>query len=153
MRILVADDNRDAAQTLATILRLWGHKVEIAFDGPSALTLARHFEPEVALLDIQMPHLNGGDVAFRIRRQSYGKRIAIMAVTATDAHDQCVAQYNGLFDAYLPKPCDLDRLEQLLFKVACSCFRAGEARSAGSESTAIPESATGNLGNVAVAFQ
>ena len=114
MRLLVVDDNEDAANTLATVLRLWGHEVRVAYDGPTALTLARYFEPHVVLLDIQMPNLNGGDVAFRLRRQSSIDRITVIAVSATDPDESCLAQYDGLFEAFFAKPCNLQRLEQFL---------------------------------------
>jgi CheY-like chemotaxis protein len=69
MRVLIGDDNQDAADTLATVLRLWGHDVQVAYDGPSAVVVASCFKPHVALLDIQMPKMNGGEVALRLRQQ------------------------------------------------------------------------------------
>ncbi len=112
MRVLVADDNRDAADTLAMVLRFWGHEVRAVYDGTAALLTARSFKPHVALLDIQMPHLNGGDVAVDLRKHSEGT--FIVALTANDPDDPRLARYDGAFDAFLSKPCDLDHLAELL---------------------------------------
>jgi CheY-like chemotaxis protein len=114
MRVLVADDSRDAADTLATLLRRWGHEVRVAYDGLSALAAARHFKPQVALLDIQMPGMHGGEVARNLRRQAGFERALVVAASATDPDDSRLARYDGVFDAYLRKPYDLDRLEELL---------------------------------------
>lgn len=122
MRILVADDNRDAADTLATLLRLWGHEVRVAYDGLAALISAHDFKPHCALLDIQMPKVNGGDAALYFRRQSELKGIFIVATSANDPNDPRIARYDGAFDAYLSKPCDLDRLAELLSGRSCRVF-------------------------------
>lgn len=114
MRILVADDNRDAADTLATLLRLWGHEVRVAYDGLMAILAARDFKPHCALLDIQMPRLNGGDAALYLRSQPELEGIFIVAASATDRNDPRIARYDGAFDAYLSKPCDLEQLAELL---------------------------------------
>jgi two-component system, sensor histidine kinase len=114
MRVLVADDSRDAANTLAILLRQWGHEVRVAYDGSAALAAARQFQPQVALLDIQMPKLNGGDVALELRRQAGCDGIMVIATSATDPDDSRLARYDGAFDAYLGKPYDLDQLEELL---------------------------------------
>jgi CheY-like chemotaxis protein len=114
MRVLVADDNKDAADTLGMLLRLWGHEVRVAYDGLSALQLARRFKPHVALLDIQMPKMNGGDAAIHLRRQSESENIWIIAVSASDPNDPRLARYEGAFDAFLRKPCELEQLQGLL---------------------------------------
>lgn len=114
MRVLVADDNQDAADTLAMLLEMWGHEVWVAYDGLSALKAGRHFKPNVALLDIHMPEMNGGEVARQLRRRAGFEGIMVVAMTASDPDDSCLARYDGEFDAHLAKPCDLDRLEELL---------------------------------------
>jgi DNA-binding response OmpR family regulator len=114
MRVLVADDSRDAADTLAILLRRWGHEARVAYDGLSALAVARHFKPHVALLDVQMPKMHGGDVARNLRRQAGHEGIMVVATSATDPDDSRLTPYDGVFDTYLGKPCDLDRLEELL---------------------------------------
>lgn len=114
MRILVADDNRDAADTLATLLRLWGHEVRVAYDGLAALVTAHDFKPHSALLDIQMPRVNGGEAALFLRRQAELEGIFLVATSASDRNDPRVARYDGAFDAHFSKPYDLDRLAELL---------------------------------------
>jgi CheY-like chemotaxis protein len=114
MRVLVADDNRDAADTLAMLVEIWGHEVRVAYDGLSAVKASRHFKPDVALLDIHMPGMNGGDVARNLRRQPGAERIMIVATSASDPDECGLAEYRGEFDAHLPKPCDPDLLEELL---------------------------------------
>lgn len=114
MRVLVADDSRDAANTLAILLRQWGHEVRVAYDGSAALSVARQFQPQVALLDIQMPKLNGGEVALQLRRRAELEGIVVIATSATDPDDSRLARYDGAFDSFLGKPYDLNQLEELL---------------------------------------
>ncbi len=122
MRVLVADDNRDAADTLALLLRVRGHEVRVAYDGQSALALARRFGPDAALLDIQMPKMHGGDVALHLRRQPGSEGMLIVATSASDPDDDRLDGYDGVFDAHLGKPCDFERLEELL--AGCGSYAA-----------------------------
>jgi len=80
-RILIADDNRDSADTLALMLEMVGHDVRVCYDGVNALTQAELFRPEVMLLDIGMPVLNGLAVASRVRERPWGARIRLIALT------------------------------------------------------------------------
>src|SRR5262249_44811120 len=73
-RVLVVDDNRDLAETLAMVLRLWGHDVAVAYDGQAALAAARERPPEVVFLDIGLPFLDGFEVARRMRQQPETRR-------------------------------------------------------------------------------
>lgn len=114
LRILVADDNRDAADRLAVLLKWWGHEVRVAYDGISALQTARHFLPDVALLDFEMPWLNGGEVASRLRTVPGQAQLVVIATTATAIEDIRLAGYESVFDACLIKPYNLNRLEQLV---------------------------------------
>lgn len=114
MRVLIADDNRDAADTLAMVLRLWGHEVRVVYDGPSALLTARNFKPHAVLLDIQMPNVNGGDVALDLHHQAGGEETLIVATSAAEPDDPRLARYEDAFDAFLGKPCDFERLAELL---------------------------------------
>lgn len=123
VRVLVADDNRDAAESLAILLRLWGYEVQVAYDGLAALKLAYRFHPQIALLDIQMPRLHGGEVARRLRASHVLDGILVIATSANSPDDDRFGRYDGLFDTYLVKPYNLDRLEQLL----ANC-RAGACR-------------------------
>ena len=80
-RILVVDDNTDAAEALALFLRLSGHEVETAFDGLEALRVAPGFSPDIVLLDIGMPRLDGYDTARSMRAEPWGKHIVLVALT------------------------------------------------------------------------
>jgi len=113
-RILLADDNRDAAESLAIILRLEGHDVELAHDGQSALDRFAQRRPDVALLDIGMPNTNGYEVARRIRATPDGRDVLLIAITgwAQDA-DKAESRAAG-FDHHLTKPIEPDALIELL---------------------------------------
>ena len=80
-RILIADDNRDAAASLATLLSLDGHDTRVANDGEEALREAEAFRPHIALLDIGMPRINGYEVARRIRAAPWGEAMLLVALT------------------------------------------------------------------------
>jgi CheY-like chemotaxis protein/anti-sigma regulatory factor (Ser/Thr protein kinase) len=114
LRVLVADDNHDAANTLATLLRLWGHEVESAFDGREAVELAGQFRPQVALLDIGMPELSGYEVARQLRTDGQHDGLRLVAITGWgQQHDRDAAIAAG-FDAHLTKPVDPEALTKLL---------------------------------------
>jgi len=113
-RILVADDNQDAADSLAMILELDGHDVRVAHDGRAALSVAQTFHPDVALLDIGMPQLNGYDVARALRQEPWGAGIILIALTGWGQEsDRQKAVVDG-FDHHLTKPIDPDALESLM---------------------------------------
>jgi PAS domain S-box-containing protein len=113
-RILVADDNRDAAASLATLLGLDGHETTVVNDGKLALAAAESFRPHVALLDIGMPKLNGYEVARRIRAAPWGRAMTLVAVTGWgQAEDKRRAREAG-FDRHFTKPLDLDVLGAFL---------------------------------------
>ena len=113
-KILVADDNQDAANTLALLLRLAGHDVRTAHCGQAALTLANEFHPEFALLDIGMPDLNGYDVARELRRTDTGKDVRLIALTGWGQDEDKRRARDAGFDHHLTKPIDPHRLEELL---------------------------------------
>src|SRR5205085_11793957 len=79
-RILVVDDNRDGADSLARMLRLMGHEIHTAYDGEQAVEMADSMRPEIVLLDIGMPKLNGYDAARLIRQQPWGKNMLLIAL-------------------------------------------------------------------------
>ncbi len=88
-RVTVVDDNADNANVLAALLRLRGHVVETALDGETAFTAAERFRPEAVFLDIGKPKLNGYDVCRKIRAQSWGRSIRVIAQTGWgQAHDR-----------------------------------------------------------------
>ncbi|HUQ51572.1 MAG TPA: ATP-binding protein, partial [Gammaproteobacteria bacterium] len=113
-KILVADDNQDAANTLAMLLRLSGHDVRTAHGGEAALTLASAFQPDIALLDIGMPDLNGYEVARQLRRTDCGKDLRLIALTGWGQDEDKRRALDAGFDHHLTKPVDPRRLDALL---------------------------------------
>jgi signal transduction histidine kinase len=113
-RILVADDNNDALESLATLLQLSGHEVYTAANGAIALESAEQHRPEVALLDIGMPKLDGYEVARRIRAQPWGAHITLVALTGWGQDSDRRRSQEAGFDSHLVKPLDLDKLTELL---------------------------------------
>lgn len=112
-RVLIADDNRDGADTLATFLRLSGHEVQVAYNGDQALQMAAMHRPDACVLDIGMPGLTGFEVAERIRREAWGRDMLLVAVTGWGQEkDKAMAQASG-FDHHLTKPIDPDSLNRL----------------------------------------
>ncbi len=116
-RIMVADDNQDAAKTLAIILRFMGHDVRTAHDGLEAVEVATEFRPDVILLDIGMPKLNGYDACRQIREQSWGKTIVIIALTGWGQEEDKRLSEEAGFSHHLVKPVDTTELKQLLAAV------------------------------------
>ncbi|HET9391502.1 MAG TPA: response regulator [Steroidobacteraceae bacterium] len=116
-RILVADDNSDALESLATLLELGGHEVYSAANGALALESAERHLPEVALLDIGMPKLDGYEVARRIRAQPWGRRITLVALTGWGQDSDRRRSGEAGFDSHLVKPLDLDKLTALLHRL------------------------------------
>ena len=113
-RVLVADDNPDSAETLAMVLRARGHEVHVVADGEAAVAAVKALAPEVALLDIGMPRLTGYEAAERIRREPWGRRTFLVALTGWgQEQDQHRAHAAG-FDVHLTKPVDLDTLAALV---------------------------------------
>ena len=113
-RILIADDNNDALESLATLLELGGHEVYTAGNGALALEAAERNQPDVALLDIGMPILDGYEVARRIRAQPWGQRITLVALTGWGQDSDRRHSREAGFDSHLVKPLDLDKLIELL---------------------------------------
>jgi signal transduction histidine kinase len=103
-RVLVVDDNADAAEALAIMLRVVGHEVLTAEDGVAALRLASTFAPHIALLDLGMPKLNGYDTARRIREKPWGRNIALIALTGWGQPRHRDSARQAGFDAHLVKP-------------------------------------------------
>jgi signal transduction histidine kinase len=129
-RILVADDNNDALESLATLLQLSGHEVYTAANGAVALESAEQHRPEVALLDIGMPKLDGYEVARRIRAQPWGQRITLVALTGWGQDSDRRRSQEAGFDSHLVKPLDLDKLTELLAELPVA--GAGAQRGAAS---------------------
>jgi CheY-like chemotaxis protein len=112
--VLVADDNRAAAESLAILLTMEGHTVTLAFDGQQALELLLSSTPEVALLDIGMPGLDGYEVARRVRQSDLGAAVALIALSGWGRETDVSRAFAAGFDHYLTKPVEPDRLSALL---------------------------------------
>ena len=116
-RVLVVDDNVDPAEILATLLRMVGHDVKTVYTGPTALTAAEAYAPNVVLLDIGLPGLNGYEVARRLRQDRQLKGVRLVAMTGYgDEADRQLAQEAG-FDRHLVKPVDFPKVDELLTKL------------------------------------
>jgi signal transduction histidine kinase/ActR/RegA family two-component response regulator len=113
-KILVADDNRDAADSLALILRGIGHEVLVAYAGNEALDSARREKPDVCILDIGMPQMNGLEVARSIRAEPWGKAVLLIALTGWGQREDKEAARSAGFDDHFTKPVDVDLLAQKL---------------------------------------
>ncbi|HEU5296767.1 MAG TPA: PAS domain S-box protein, partial [Burkholderiaceae bacterium] len=113
-RVLVVDDNRDAAESLAELLKFEGHETRLAHDGLGAVEAAAAFRPDLVLLDIGMPKLNGYDAARKIREQPWGKGMVLVAMTGWGQHEAREKSSRAGFDAHLVKPVKPDMIEELL---------------------------------------
>jgi CheY-like chemotaxis protein len=113
-RILVVDDNVDAAGSLSALLEHAGHEVRTTHDGPGALEEARTFRPEVVLLDIGLPGMDGYEVAREIRRLTWGNETLLVAVTGYGQEEDRRCSREAGFDAHLVKPVDPEALRALL---------------------------------------
>jgi CheY-like chemotaxis protein len=113
-RVLIADDNRDAAESLAMLLEMDGHEVAVVHDGKQALAHIEASRPEVALLDIGMPEIDGYEVARRVRGDTRIRNMLLIAVTGWGQEaDKSRASTAG-FDLHFTKPVDPERLVELL---------------------------------------
>jgi PAS domain S-box-containing protein len=117
-RVLVVDDMRDCAASLTMMLALAGHDTRTAHDGLEAVELAEAFRPEVVLLDIGLPKLNGYDACRRIREQPWGKDMRIIAVTGWGQPEDRERSRAAGFDRHLVKPVDIAKLQSLLAEFA-----------------------------------
>jgi CheY-like chemotaxis protein len=113
-RILVVDDLRDAADSLAMMLRMTGHDTRTAYDGLEAVQTAAVFQPDVVFLDIGLPKMNGYEVARRIRDEPWGGNVALVAVTGWGQEEDKRRSLEAGFDHHLTKPVDPAALAKLL---------------------------------------
>ena len=112
-RVLVVDDNRDSADTLAALLEAWGHDVRALYDGPSAIAAAAEFKPRVVLLDIGLPKMNGYEVAARLRKSASDPLILVAFTGYGQDEDRKRVREAG-FDHHLVKPLEPTELEKIL---------------------------------------
>jgi CheY-like chemotaxis protein len=117
LRVLLVDDNHDAADSLSVLLRLWGYDCRVSYDGVSALHLARVYRPDCVLLDINMPKMDGYAVARRLREQPDLAAVKLVAVTAYSDKMHARRIRETGFDHHIIKPADTDELERLLAKM------------------------------------
>jgi CheY-like chemotaxis protein len=113
-RILVVDDSRDGAESLAMMLELAGHDVALAYDGLEAIERAEQVRPDVILMDVGMPRLNGLDATRRIRQQPWGQSATIIALTGWG--QECDREQSGKAgcDGHLVKPVKFEDLNRIL---------------------------------------
>jgi signal transduction histidine kinase/DNA-binding response OmpR family regulator len=113
-RVLIVDDNTDAAHSLAMLMEIGGHETRLSYDGQSALTEAQKFQPEVVLLDIGLPGLDGLEVARRLRAMNLSPRPMLVALTGYGQNDDVRRSQEAGFDHHLVKPTDPQTLMALL---------------------------------------
>jgi CheY-like chemotaxis protein len=116
--VLVADDNRDAADSLAALLQALGNDVKIAYDGKEAVAAARTFHPEVILLDIGMPQLDGYGAAREIRGDPQTRVAKLVALTGWGQEEDRQRVRAAGFDAHIVKPAEIEVLRQVLSEVS-----------------------------------
>jgi CheY-like chemotaxis protein len=114
-RILVIEDNQDAAETLALLLDLSGHEAKLAHTGPDGLRLALEWVPDVVLCDIGLPGLNGYGVARELRAQLATRDMLLVALTAFSREEDRQEALSAGFDFHVTKPADPDKLLRLLY--------------------------------------
>jgi CheY-like chemotaxis protein len=112
-RVLVVDDNEDAADSLATLLGVMRYQVRVAYDGPEAIQAADEFEPAVALLDIGLPKLSGYDIARHIR-STRGEEVLLVAITGWGQEEDKRKAREAGFNHHFTKPADFEVLLQLI---------------------------------------
>ena len=117
LRILVVDDNRDAAESLAMLLKMMGNNVHTAHDGEEAVTAAREFQPQLVLCDIGLPKLNGYEACRQMKAQAWDKNMILIAVTGWGQDDDRRKSAAAGFDHHLIKPVDPQALMKLLAKL------------------------------------
>jgi CheY-like chemotaxis protein len=115
---MVVDDNVELALGLARLLKLLGHDVRIAHDGPTALDAARSFKPEIVLLDIGLPGLDGYQVAMQLRQEGCGRSARLIAITGYGHEEDRMRSREAGFDHHLVKPIEFRSLVTLLSEPA-----------------------------------
>jgi PAS domain S-box-containing protein len=113
-RILVVDDNVDAAESLAVLLRVEGHEVQVAYDGPTALVAAQEERPAMAILDLGMPGMDGFELARQLRAQQNTRDVLLVALTGWAQEEDRRRCFEAGFDGHLSKPVELEALRQFL---------------------------------------
>jgi PAS domain S-box-containing protein len=113
-RVLVVDDNVDAGESLATLVSMWGNEILLATDGRDAIEIAERHRPEVVILDLGLPGLNGYEVCAEIRSRDWGKNLKVFALSGWGQEEDRRRSEEAGFDGHLVKPVDSDTLRELL---------------------------------------
>ena len=130
LRVLVVDDNQDIADTTAKLLQMWGHQARVAYDGAAALTQARACPPEVGLLDIGMPLMDGYALARRFRHETCLAETTLVAISAYSAEEFRRLGVEAGFDLHLVKPVAPGLLRRMLEAIQKARFIYGEIEEA-----------------------
>jgi CheY-like chemotaxis protein len=137
LRVLVADDNADGAESLALLLRMRGHDLRVATDGPAALCEAEAGQPDVVILDLGLPGLDGYEVARRLRQRELEapRREPPLLIAVTDHRDDETRRRATLagIDLHLPRPVNHDLLQDILLHFAVSSHPADAPARAGAK--------------------
>jgi CheY-like chemotaxis protein len=122
-RILIVDDNLDAAESLAILMKLAGHEVRMAFDGLEAVRAAETFRPHIVFLDLGLPKLGGGEAARQIRQQPWSKGMILVAVTGWGQDGDRRKSREVGFDEHLVKPAKLEDLTKIIDRIPAQSLR------------------------------
>jgi len=114
LRVVLVDDNKDAAETMAMLVRIWGHDVATASEGAAALELVDRYRPDVILLDIGLPGMNGYEVARKIREDERNRNVVLVAMTGYGQAEDRERSREAGFGVHLVKPVQPEVLQQLL---------------------------------------
>jgi len=115
--VLVVDDNRDAAETLAALLDMFGHRAPVANDGNQALRMLPSLMPDVVFLDLGMPGMSGYDVAVAIRHEPRYAQVRLVALTGWGGEADRARTREAGFDAHLTKPATVEAIEEVLGRI------------------------------------
>src|SRR5262249_14738110 len=117
-RVLIVDDNVDSAESMAVLLRFQGHEVRLAYDGQAALEEAHAFRPEVMFLDLDLPKVDGYEVARRLRLEPAMRDMTLVAITGYGQEEDRQRTQAAGFQSHMIKPVDFDEIEELLSSLA-----------------------------------
>ncbi len=126
-RVLIVEDDIDSQQALAELIEMWGHQVFVASDGPSGVDAALSNAPDIAFVDIGLPVIDGCEVARRVRSAPEGQHVVLVALTGYGDSEQKARSLASGFDAHLVKPCDIDRLVELIDQLPRERAKGGAA--------------------------
>ena len=112
--MLIVDDNRDSADTMGMLQQMQGHEVRVAYDGQQGLSVAGEFTPDVILLDIGLPRMDGYEVARRLRQLPSLKDAFIVAMTGYGSESDRARSLDAGFNEHLVKPTDLEQIRKIL---------------------------------------